>query len=144
MNRKNQGRVSSANTGQRAAGNNRLETRTNGLGQELTSRPTAENADSRNEDDGSMRRANVEGGTPVPLSEQMIARHPVATLAVSFGVGFGLGVLAVGLFRRDEESWMTRASRTTLPHSLSSLTTKLEHLRDRISDHVPDSIRRMV
>ena len=68
---------------------------------------------------------------------QVVARHPLATLVTSFSVGFGLGVLAVAAFTREDERWYERYH---LPESAHDVSSRLRRIPGMIAQHLPDSL----
>ena len=70
---------------------------------------------------------------------QIVTRHPLASLMVGFGLGFGLGVLAIAVFRPDEENWLERHG---LPGSLHDLSSNLRRVPGMLAEHLPESLTR--
>lgn len=70
---------------------------------------------------------------------QIVARHPLTALVASFSVGFGLGILATAIFRREEKGW---AGDYYVPTSLRDVASSLRQVPDRIARHLPDSLTR--
>ncbi len=68
-------------------------------------------------------------------AEGMVARHPSPSLAASFGLGFGLGILVALVLSQREESWAERH----LPDSWLDLPDRLRHMRmpDSVARHMP-------
>ena len=90
-----------------------------------------------------MRRARRQGpehgGGELLGYEQVIARHPLATLVASFSAGFGLGVLATAIFTREDRGWWERHN---LPESLHDVSSGLRRIPAMIAQHLPDSLAR--
>jgi hypothetical protein len=68
-------------------------------------------------------------------AEGMVARHPSPSLAASFGLGFGLGLLVAVVMTQREESWADRH----IPDSWRDLPDRLRHMRmpETIARHMP-------
>ncbi|HEV3164907.1 MAG TPA: hypothetical protein VGZ22_12835 [Isosphaeraceae bacterium] len=71
---------------------------------------------------------------------EMVAHNPTQSVLVSFGLGFGLGVLLTVALSSREESWYERH----LPDSLHDFPESLRRLPERISEaiarHIPRSM----
>jgi len=68
-------------------------------------------------------------------AEGMVARNPVPSLATSFGIGFGLGMLVTLLLTQREETWAER----NIPDSWRNLPDRLRHMNlpDSVARHMP-------
>ncbi len=86
-----------------------------------------------------LRETSEDGGGDVRACAQMISRYPVASLALSFSAGFGLGVLAIALLSRGERRWWERYE---LPESLQHISSTLRRLPGMISEQLPRSLGR--
>jgi ElaB/YqjD/DUF883 family membrane-anchored ribosome-binding protein len=78
-------------------------------------------------------------------AEGAIARNPAPSVLVSFGVGFGLGLLLTVLVAQREETWYERYVPDPLRHlpdSFRNLQDAIAHLPDAISRRMPDALRR--
>lgn len=82
-------------------------------------------------------------------AEGTIARHPGQGILIGFGLGFGLGVVLVSLFGREEETWAERHIPDRLRHMPDSVRDAakhvpdhVHHLADAIAGHLPHSIRK--
>ena len=82
--------------------------------------------------------SEYEGGD-LRAGAQMISRYPVASLALSFSAGFGLGVLAIALLSRGERRWWECYE---LPESLQDISSTLRRLPGMISEQLPRSLGR--
>jgi hypothetical protein len=67
---------------------------------------------------------------------RVVARYPVTSLVASFSVGFGLGVLAVAVLPRNEESWLERQR---FPRSLHDLSSSLRRIPSMVAEHLPEA-----
>jgi hypothetical protein len=68
-------------------------------------------------------------------AEEMVASYPASSLLLSFGVGFGVGLLLTTVLTRREETWAERY----LPDSLSHL--RIPEQMSRAAHQVPDSLQ---
>jgi len=68
-------------------------------------------------------------------AEGMVARNPTPSLAASFGLGFGLGLLVAIVMTQREETWAER----NLPDSWRDLPDRLRQMRmpESIARHMP-------
>ncbi len=66
-----------------------------------------------------------------------VDRHPVKALVAGFGLGVGLGVLAVAIFKREEKhSWSSRFSTP----SFQELSSGIRKLPEKVADYIPESL----
>jgi len=73
---------------------------------------------------GAQEEASSEGEAGYSLAE-FVDRHPIKSMVAGFGIGVGLGVLAVAILKREEKhTWASRFSTPSL-HELSSGIRKL-------------------
>ncbi|MFO0889350.1 MAG: hypothetical protein U0790_09455 [Isosphaeraceae bacterium] len=83
---------------------------------------------------------------------EFVDRHPITSLLASFGVGVGLGVLAVAIFGREEESYWEKAKKLSghsledlssglrkLP-SMEDLSSGLRRLPSKVAEYLPESL----
>ena len=79
-------------------------------------------------------------------AERVVSHNPAPSLLVSFGVGFGLGLVACLAFAaREKDTWAERHLPDSLlhaPDSLRHLVEQARHLPDLLKQHVPASISR--
>jgi len=75
-------------------------------------------------------------GSLQTLSE-FVAEHPVTSLVVGFGAGVGLGVLAVAVLGRREETWWERHRPSASLHGLSEGIRKLP---EKVAEYIPESL----
>jgi hypothetical protein len=70
--------------------------------------------------------------------DELVSRHPITALAAVFGVGVGLGVLAVAIFGRQEERnpWTSRIPTS----SLRELSSGLRRLPEKVAEYVPEAL----
>jgi hypothetical protein len=82
-----------------------------------------------------------------------IARNPAPSVLISFGIGFGLGVVLVSLLGREEEIWAERNIPDRIrrvPESVSesvretvkNVPDQVHHLAEAIAGYLPRAIRR--
>jgi hypothetical protein len=78
-------------------------------------------------------------------AEGVMARNPVPSVLLGFGLGFGLGLVLTTLLTRDEEAWADRylpeSLRRRVPDSLRRAPDKFHDLADAVRD-LPDQIAR--
>jgi hypothetical protein len=68
-------------------------------------------------------------------AQEMVASYPASSLLLSFGVGFGVGLLLTTVLTRREETWAERY----LPDSLSHL--RIPDQMSRAAHQIPDSLQ---
>jgi hypothetical protein len=74
-------------------------------------------------------------------AEGMVARNPTPSVLISFGMGFGLGMLLVmALNQREESTWSEWSHR--LGDSLRHMPDRLRHVPESIARHMPEPIAR--
>ena len=74
------------------------------------------------------RYRNVEG---------TVARNPSSSVLISFGVGFGLGVILTSMMGR-EETW----SEKHLPDSVRNMPDSIHQLAEAIAKRLPSGLSR--
>jgi hypothetical protein len=77
-------------------------------------------------------------------AEDTIARNPGPSLLLSFGVGFGLGLVLCSMFTR-EETWAEKylpESLQDVPDRYRSLVASLKSLPKTVHDHLPYAVAR--
>ena len=70
-------------------------------------------------------------------AEGTVARNPSSSVLISFGVGFGLGVILTSLLSR-EETWSERH----LPDSVRNMPDSIHQLAEAIAKRLPSSLTR--
>lgn len=85
---------------------------------------------------GNVREGAVQG---YRQAEGAIARNPVPALLISFGVGFGLGIVLTSLLGAKEETWQDKY----LPDSVKGLADRFKDVPDRLKE-VPDQYSSLV
>ena len=79
-------------------------------------------------------------------AERLVSHNPAPSLLVTFGVGFGLGLVACLVFAgREKQTWAERHLPDSLlhaPDSLRHLVEQARHLPESLKQHVPASISR--
>jgi hypothetical protein len=82
-------------------------------------------------------------------AEGTVARNPGQSVLIGFGLGFGLGVVLVSLFGREEETWAERHIPDRLRHMPDSVRDAarhvpdhVHHLAEAIAGHLPHAIRK--
>jgi hypothetical protein len=80
-------------------------------------------------------------------AEGTIARNPGQSVLISFGIGFGLGIVLCQLIGQEEESWTERNIRKPMrnlhiPESVRNVPDQAHHLAEAIAGHLPHAIRR--
>jgi ElaB/YqjD/DUF883 family membrane-anchored ribosome-binding protein len=84
--------------------------------------------------------ARDEMGRRYRRAEGMVARHPTSSVFVSFGIGFGVGLVITAMLG-ERETWAER----NLPKRLRQLPDSLQDSLEQLSESVrnlPDAIRR--
>jgi hypothetical protein len=83
--------------------------------------------------------------------EGTISRYPAPSVLISFGVGFGLGIVLCQLLERDEDSWAERnfvgpfrRGSHAVRDSMRHVPDHVHHLAEAIAGHLPDAIKRRV
>ena len=83
--------------------------------------------------------------------EGTIARNPLPSVLIGFGLGFGLGVVLCQMLARDEETWAERnlvgpfrRGSDAVRDSVMHVPGHVHHLADAIAGHLPDAIRRRI
>ena len=79
-------------------------------------------------------------------AEGMVARNPVPSLLIGFGVGFGLGLVLCSMFTR-EETWAEKylpESLQDVPDRYHHLVSSLRSLPRQVHDHLPSSIAKHI
>jgi len=77
-------------------------------------------------------------------AEGAMARNPMPSVLVGFGIGFGLGLVLTTLLTRPEETWAERHIPDRLRHAPDSLTNLAESLRnlpEAIARRLPSQLR---
>ena len=69
--------------------------------------------------------------------EGTVARNPSSSVLISFGVGFGLGVILTSLLSR-EETWSERH----LPDSVRNMPDSIHQLAEAIAKRLPSGLSR--
>ena len=69
--------------------------------------------------------------------EGTVARNPSSSVLISFGVGFGLGVILTSLLSH-EETWSERH----LPDSVRNMPDSIHQLAEAIAKRLPSSLTR--
>lgn len=65
-------------------------------------------------------------------AEELVESNPSQAVLLSFGVGFGLGILLTMALSQREESWFERH----VPSSTRDLADVLRHLPERVADRI--------
>lgn len=65
-------------------------------------------------------------------AEDMIQSNPSQAMLISFGMGFGVGLILTMALSRREESWYERY----IPDSGRDLADALRHLPERVADRI--------
>ena len=76
-------------------------------------------------------------------AEGTIARNPTPSVLISFGVGFGLGVVLCSLLTKKEETWSEKylpESLKDVPDQYDSLVASLKSLPKAVHQQLPKSI----
>jgi len=79
-------------------------------------------------------------------AEGTIARNPAPSLLISFGVGFGVGLIVTSLLGRREETWADRYLPDSLRKMPDTLRDSAQSLRDSaqsVRDSAPDALHHL-
>jgi hypothetical protein len=88
--------------------------------------------------------ARDEMGRRYRRAEGMMARNPTPSILISFGIGFGLGLVVTSLLAEGErETWAERHVPDRLRRLPGSLQDTLEQLSDSVRN-LPEAIARHV
>jgi len=77
--------------------------------------------------------------------EGTVARHPMSSVLIGFGAGFGLGLVVTILLARPESTWSERHlpdPLRKLPDAFQDLADSLRHLPKSLASQVPASLSR--
>lgn len=80
-------------------------------------------------------------------AEGTIARNPVPSMLIGFGVGFGLGVVITSLLTQKEETWSEKylpESLQNVPDHYDSLVESLKSLPKSVHQQLPRSISKFL
>ena len=91
--------------------------------------------------------ARDEIGRGYHRAEGAIGRNPAPSVLLSFGLGFGIGLVLCQMFGHEEESWTERNISGPIrdlhvPDSLKHVPDHVHHLADAIVSRLPHSVRR--
>jgi hypothetical protein len=80
-------------------------------------------------------------------AEGTIARYPGQSVLISFGIGFGLGIVLCQLIGQEEDSWTERNIRKPIrslhiPETMRNVPDQAHHLAEAIAGHLPHAIRK--
>jgi hypothetical protein len=83
--------------------------------------------------------------------EGTIARNPAPSILLSFGVGFGLGIVLCQLIGQEKESWTERnlgrpfrQFQGNVREGVKHVPDHVHHLAEAIAGHLPDAVRRRI
>jgi ElaB/YqjD/DUF883 family membrane-anchored ribosome-binding protein len=88
-------------------------------------------------------------------AEGTVSEHPATSLMVSFGIGFGLGLIVTAMLSQSEESWGDWADRQTrgtrdhanealrrLPDAFHSLADSIRAMPAAFAERMPSGFSR--
>jgi ElaB/YqjD/DUF883 family membrane-anchored ribosome-binding protein len=84
---------------------------------------------------GEARESAVHG---YEQARDVVGRHPMSSVFVGFGLGFGVGMLLTVILNQREDTWYDRY----VPNRLRGFPDSLRHLGDAMRD-IPDHLRHL-
>ncbi len=79
-------------------------------------------------------------------AEGTVARNPAPSILISFGIGFGLGLVVTSLLAQREETWAERNlpdSLRNVPNTVRDASHSIRHASESLRDAAPDVLHNL-